>query len=139
MRVSAHLCFDGQCEAAFRFYQEVFGGRIGTMLSYGESALAQQTPAHLHDRIIHASLVLDEHELLGADLMPADYRAPAGFFVMMALPDVGRAQRIFAALGQGGEIRMPFQETFWSPGFGVVVDRFGTPWEIGCEQAEVSG
>ncbi len=139
MRVSAHLCFDGQCRAAFHFYQEVFGGRIASMLSYGESALAQQTPPHLRERIVHASLLLGEHELLGADVMPEDYRPPSGFFVLMSFPDAGQATRVFAALAQRGEIRLPFQPSFWSAGFGVVVDRFGTPWEIGCEQAEVSG
>ena len=130
MRVSFHLCFNGQCEAAFRFYHEVLGGRTVTMLKYGESPLAGQTPPHLRDRIAHATLALESFELLGADVMPGDYQPPAGFFVVLNFSDPADASRVFNALGVGGEIQVPFGKTFWSEGFGVLVDRFGAPWEI---------
>ncbi|HEY5810706.1 MAG TPA: VOC family protein [Povalibacter sp.] len=139
MRLSTHLCFDGTCEAAFGFYQHVLGGSIKTMLRYGDSALAEQTPAHLRSRIIHATLDLGMNELLGADLMPDQHRPAAGFFVTLSVADAQRARDIFTALSEGGEIRMPFAATFWSPGFGVLVDRFGTPWEINCETASGPG
>jgi PhnB protein len=69
-------------------------------------------------------------ELAGADVMPNDYERPRGFFVALTLEGVDRARGIFAALAEGGEVGMPFQATFWSPGFGALVDRFGIPWEV---------
>lgn len=133
MRLSTHLCFDGTCEEAFRFYQQVLGGTLRTMMRYGDTGLAAQTPAELRNRIIHATLDLGAAELLGADFMPDQYQKAQGFFVTLSLPEVRRAREVFEALSDGGEVRMAFAETFWSPGFGVLVDRFGTPWEINCE------
>lgn len=136
MRCSPHLCFDGQCEAAFRVYHELLGGRLTTLLKYGESPMAGQVPAQYRDRIIHATLDLGDQELLGADVFPEDYRQPQGFFVTLGIEEYDRAKTVFEALAEGGQVRMPFQETFWSPGFGVVIDRFGIPWEIHREDAE---
>lgn len=133
MRISAHLCFDGSCEAAFRFYQRVLGGRLQTLLTYGDSPLAERTPPHLRGRILHATLRLDECDLFGADLLPEQHRPAAGFFVLLSVEDVDRGREIFTALAEGGEVLVPFERTFWSPGFGALVDRFGTPWEVSCE------
>lgn len=130
MRISPHLCFDGQCREAIQLYQQLLGGTILTMLTYGESPMASSTDPAWHDRIVHATLVLDEIELTGVDVMPGSYRRPQGFFVTLAVDEVIRARDIFGSLGQGGVIQVPFEKTFWSPGFGVLVDRFGVPWEI---------
>ena len=134
MRLSPHLCFDGNCAEAFRFYQKLFGGSITSMLTYGESALAQNVPLHLRNRILHATLQFGSQELLGADVMPEDYQQPAGFFVILSVPDLARARETFDALSEAGSVRMPIQKTFWSDGFGVLVDRFGIPWEVSCER-----
>jgi PhnB protein len=130
MRITNHLCFNGNCEAAFRFYERLLGGRIQTLQTYGESPLAEQTPAHLRNRIIHATLNLGTQDLFGADVMPEDFEQPAGFFIALNVGDIERARTVFAALSEGGEVRMPFAQTYWSRGFGIVIDRFGTPWEI---------
>jgi PhnB protein len=127
--------FDGTCEEAFRFYQQLLGGTLQTMLTYGDSAMANQTPEHLRKRILHATLVGDTCELLGADVMPQDYQRPAGYAVVLSLAGIDRAREIFTQLSAGGEVRFAFEPTFWSPGFGFVVDRFGTPWEVNCEAA----
>lgn len=103
------------------------------MLTYGESPMASTTDPQWHDRIAHATLVLDEIELTGVDLSPASYRLPQGFFVTLTVSGSPRANDIFNALGTGGTIQVPFQKTFWSPGFGVLVDRYGIPWEINTE------
>lgn len=83
-----------------------------------------------HDRILHASLNFGDIELTGVDLLPPDYRKPEGFFVTLTIEGAARANQIFASLAEGGQVRLRFQPTFWSPGFGVVVDRFAIPWEI---------
>ena len=132
MRISTHLIFDGQCREAFVAYQRIFGGTLATFMTFGESPIAASVDAKWHERILHATLVLDGAELNGADVMPQDYRRPQGFSVTLSLGGVERAGSIFAALAEGGEVHMPFQATFWSPGFGVLVDRFAVPWEINC-------
>ena len=135
MKLRTHLCFGGTCEAAFRFYQEILGGQLVTMLRYGESPLAATTPASMRDKILHASLVFGSEELLGVDVAPEDHRPPAGYFVLLNVPELARARAVFSALSAGGSVRMPYQATFWSAGFGVLVDRFGIPWEVSCESA----
>jgi PhnB protein len=132
MHISPHLCFDGQCRTAFAFYQQILGGKIETMLTYGESPMAARVEPQFHDRILHATLQFGDAELTGVDALPRDYRKPQGFCVTLTIEGVARAKQIFASLADGGEVRLPFQPTFWSPGFGVLVDRFAVPWEINC-------
>jgi PhnB protein len=132
LRISTHLIFDGQCREAFVAYQRILGGTLATLLTFGESPLAASVDAKWHARILHATLVIDGAELNGADVLPHDYQRPQGFSVIVNLVDVEPARQVFAALAEGGKVNMPFQSTFWSPGFGVLVDRFGTPWEINC-------
>ncbi|MBD8872349.1 VOC family protein [Rhodanobacter sp. DHB23] len=130
MRASPHLTFDGQCRAAFPAYQRILGGEITTMLTYGESALSSQVDAQWHGRIVHATLVVDDIELTGVDMLPPNYVRPQGFFVTLTFDALDKARVVFKALSEQGEVHLPFGGTFWSPGFGVVTDRFGTPWEI---------
>lgn len=137
MRVSPHLCFDGRCRAAFSVYQEILGGTTRTMLTYGESPMAAQVDPNWHDKIVHATMLLGDIELTGVDLRPQDYRQPQGFFVTLTIEGHDRSSQIFAALADGGSIHMPFQRTFWSPGFGVLIDQFGVPWEVNAADPAV--
>jgi PhnB protein len=132
MKASTHLTFNGRCEAAFRFYERCLGGTIVTMLSYGDSPMADQTPVEWLGKIVHATLQLGERTLAGADLLPIDYEEPKGFFVLLDIEEEAEAERVFHALSEFGSVRMPIQETFWASRFGVVVDQFGIPWEINC-------
>ncbi|HEY9887956.1 MAG TPA: VOC family protein, partial [Candidatus Obscuribacterales bacterium] len=100
---------------------------------YGESPMAEQTPAEWHDKIIHAHLIVGGTNLMAADA-PPDYFEPAkGTSVLIELPTLEEAERIFAAFAEGGTVTMPLQATFWSPGFGMVTDQFGTPWMLNCD------
>ncbi len=130
MKINPSLHFNGCCRAAFEKYQRVFGGTLQTMLSYGDSPMAAQVDRAFHHHIMHATLLLGDNELSGADMQPAHYRKPQGFSITLSLEGVERARGIFDALAQGGEIGFPFQTTFWSPGYGMVVDEFGIPWEL---------
>jgi PhnB protein len=130
MRLEPHLTFRGDCEEAFRFYERLFGGNL-MLLSYGSSPAASSVPEAWRSKIVHATLALsDGNRLLGADVLPEQFERPQGFYVLAAARDGAEAQRVFDALADGGSVRMPLQKTFWSPSFGAVVDRFGTPWEI---------
>jgi PhnB protein len=135
MQLSPHLTFSGQCEAAFKFYERCLGGKIVTMLAYGNSPMAEQVSPEWRGKIVHASLTVGDNWLMGADALPEHYQQPQGFYVLLHIHDPVDAERIFHALAENGAVRTPVQKTFWSPCFGVLVDQFGIPWEISCEQA----
>lgn len=132
MKLNPHLSFGGQCEAAFLFYERCLGGRITTMLTWGASPMAAQVKPGMRDKICHATMEIGSGMLMGSDGEAEEYEAPRGFSVLLEIEDVGQAERVFAALAEGGSVQMALQETFWAARFGVVVDRFGVPWEINC-------
>jgi PhnB protein len=135
MRLSTHLVFDGQCEAAFKLYERCLGGRDLVLVTYASSPMAAEVPSGWGDKIVHASLTVGAATVLsGADVVAESYERPAGFFVLLSVADAATAKRIFDELAEGGQIRMALRETFWSPTYGVLVDRFGIPWEISCER-----
>jgi len=133
MRLSVHLSFDGQCAAAFRSYEKRLGAKLTTLMSYGDSPMADKVPVEWRERIVHAALELEGTRLFGADVPPESYVTPQGFAVTLSIKDVERGREVFGTLAEGGTLRLPFQKTFWSPGYGMLVDRFGVPWEISCE------
>ncbi len=105
------------------------------MLTFGDSPMAAEVQPQWHDRIVHATLQVGEFELAGADVLPEDYASPQGFAVLLTFEDPAKAEYVFTELARGGEIRFPYQKTFWTPGFGVLVDEFGVPWEVSCAAA----
>lgn len=133
MGIGCHLSFDGQCAIAFREYRRIFGGEFTTLLTYGESPLARQVPRDWQLRVLQIALAVDGQTLIGSDAFPGSYVKLQGFSVAISVP-FAEAARVFVELAQGGSIRMPFEQTFWSPGFGMLVDRFGIPWEINGER-----
>jgi len=135
MQLSTSLNFNGECEAAFNFYEQCLGGKIQTMMTWGDSPMADHVPSEWRDRIIHATLVVGQTSLLGSDAPPDRYEKPRGMAVTIHLKDVADADRIFKALAENGTVQMPFEQTFWSAGFGMCVDRFGIPWMVNTEQA----
>ena len=132
MRLNPYLTFNGQCEAAFQFYEKCLGGKIVMMMTYGDSPVAEQTPPEWRKKIMHASFALGDQVLQGADAPPERYQKPQGFFVTLNLTDAAEADRIFQALAENGTVQMPLQEAFWAQRFGMTVDQFGIPWMINC-------
>jgi PhnB protein len=137
MRVCTHLTFNGECEAAFRYYERCLGGKTGMLMRYRDSPMAEQVPPEWRERIIHANLSVEGGDFLaGADAFPGEYKAPQGFYVLLEIEDEAEAERVFQALSENGRVEMALQETFWARRFGVVVDRYGVPWEVNCGRAE---
>jgi PhnB protein len=136
MKLNPHLSFGGQCEAAFQFYERCFGGKILTMLTYGNSPMAEQVPPEWRGKIVHATLTVGDNVLMGADVLPEQYEKPKGFQVLLDINDPVDAERIFQALSENGTVQMPLQKTFWADLFGVFVDQYGVPWEINCTAAQ---
>jgi len=136
MQMSPYLSFNGQCEAAFRFYEQSLGGRLGPIFRYAGTSLAGQVPADWQDKVMHGSVTVGEQVLMGADVTPDRYEAPKGFSLSLQLTSTAEAERIFRELSQDGSIVLPLEQTFWAARFGMVVDRFGVPWLINCEGSD---
>jgi PhnB protein len=135
MDLCPYLNFNGQCAEAFKLYERVLGGTIVMMQTHGESPMKDQVPPGWRDMIIHARLVVGDKVLMGSDAPPEHYAAPQGISVSINVDSPAEAERIFTALVENGKATMPFGKTFWSPAFGMLVDRFGIPWIVNCEPA----
>ena len=133
MQLNPYLSFNGQCEAAFKFYEQCLGGKILATLTYGSSPIADQTPPEWRDKIMHTRLIVENSVLMGSDSPPEHYEQMKGMSVCLGIDKAEDAERIFHALAENGTVRMPIQETFWATRFGMLVDQFGTPWMINCE------
>ena len=133
MLIHPYLSFDGQCEDAFNFYEKVFAGKITFKMTWGEMPGKEQFPVETHRLIMHVSLAVGDQTLMGADAPPGRYQKPQGIHISLHFKDKSEGEKIFNALAENGNVQMPFQQTFWSTGFGACVDRFGTPWMINCE------
>lgn len=135
MRLYAYLIFDGQCADAFRFYAQSLGGHL-EMSTFGDAPMAPSVLAEVHARIMHARLTIGDQVLMGSDTMPEHpYDGVKGFSVSIGVDDPTEADRLFAALAAGGTVTMPIGETFFAARFGMLVDRFGVPWMVNCDQA----
>ena len=135
MQLNAYLYFNGQCEAAFQFYEQLLGGKIEAMIPHAGTPAEQHTPPEWRDKIMHARLTVGTNVLMGSDAPPGHYHeASKGYSVSSGLDDPQEAERIFQALAEGGTVRMPLQTTFWAARFGMLADRFGIPWMINCEE-----
>src|SRR5687767_7345183 len=100
MQVNPYLNFNGQCAEAFRFYQQVLGGKIEAMITHGDSPIAGEVPSAWHDRIMHARLVVDDQVLMASDSPPEHYEKPQGLYVSLNVDKSADAKRIFHALAQ---------------------------------------
>jgi PhnB protein len=135
MDIIPHLNFNGQCKEAFDFYAKVLDGEIKFRMTWGEmpGGAADQFPPETHNLIMHTTIEVDGNHIMGADSPPGRYTEPKGISVSIGLKSKDKAERIFKALAEGGKVTMPFEQTFWSPGFGMCVDRFGIPWMINTQ------
>jgi PhnB protein len=133
MKLHPYLSFNGECEAAFKFYEQCLGGKIVMKMTHGESPMAEQSPPELRDKIMHVTLAVGDFELMGFDAPQYMVEKPQGFHVNLQFDNVAEAERIYHALAENGTVTMPLQATFWSAAFAMFVDRFGTPWMINCE------
>jgi PhnB protein len=130
VEIAPYLNFNGDCAEAFTLYAEVLGGRIESLMTHADMPANQQAPPDWRDKILHARLVARGQVLLGSDVPPQYYHPPASMAVSLTVSAPNEARRIFEAFAHGGTVGMPFGPTFWSPGFGMVTDRFGISWMI---------
>jgi PhnB protein len=133
MQLNSYLFFNGQCEEAFKFYEQCLGGKIEAMATHGGSPAEEHVPVEWRDKILHARLAVGDQVLMGSDAPPGHYAEPKGFSVSLQIGDPAEAERIFHALAENGKVQMPMQKTFWATRFGMLVDRFSVPWMVNCD------
>jgi PhnB protein len=134
MQLNPYLMFKGNCKEAFTFYQKVLGGKIIAMMTHGETPAAEHTKPEWQDKIIHARMTVGDQVLMASDAPAEHFEPMQGFSVSVNVDTAEEAERIFKDLSEGAQVRMPLSPTFWAIRFGMLVDRFGTPWMINCEE-----
>jgi PhnB protein len=132
MKINPYLFYGGNCEAAFKFYEKVLGGKIEMMLRNEEAPESMPAPPERKKQIMHARISINGEILMASDAPPDHFHKAQGFAVSLTVDDPAEAERKFKALSEGGTTNMPFGKTFFSKGFGMCVDQFGIPWMVNC-------
>ncbi|WP_029087665.1 VOC family protein [Brevundimonas aveniformis] len=134
MKIIPSLSFNGQCREAFEFYARVLGGEIISAFPYGEGPPDMPVGPQYKDWLMHAWLQIGDQAIMGADMdkdwAPNIDKPKNGFDVAVHTDDADEARAWFEGLSEGGRVIMPFQATFWSPGYGSFIDKFGIPWMV---------
>lgn len=138
MKLNPHLNFNGQCAAAFAFYERCLGAKTLFTITYGTSPMADQFPAECADQIMHATLQIGDVVVMAADSPPGYYQQPSGFCISLSFDDPAEADRVFNAMAENGTVNMPLQQTFWALRFGMLTDQFGIPWMVNCSDPSVA-
>jgi PhnB protein len=131
--VQSYLFFNGNCEEAVEFYRKALGAEVEFMMRFKESPEPPppgMVPPGFENKIMHCSFRIGATTLMASDGCSADKPEFEGFSLSLTVPSGAEADRAFAALAEGGQVRMPLAKTFWSPRFGMVADRFGIGWMI---------
>ncbi len=132
MDVNIYLTFDGRCAEAFAEYARILGGSVEYQQTFGDSPMAGEVKPEHQGRILHAALRVGDTVIMGSDAPPEWYSKPEGFSVSLGFDELDAGAAAFEALAKGGTVKMALQETFWAKSFGMVIDRFGTPWILNC-------
>ena len=128
MRLNTYVNFAGRCAEAFRYYEQHLGGATTMMMTHAQSPGPSRLPPEWKDAVLHARMRIGGAELLGADIPNAQPMRSA--YLTLAVDSDAEAERIYAALADGGKVLMALQETFFASRFGQVQDRFGINWMI---------
>jgi PhnB protein len=131
--VQPYLFFGGRCEEALEFYRTAIGAEIQTLTRFKESPEPHGLPDCFDDKVMHATLLIGNTTLMASDGQCEGDQNFDGFSLSITVPDGAEADRVFAALAEGGLVITPLEKTFWSPKFGMLQDRFGVGWMISVE------
>ncbi|MCB1030058.1 MAG: VOC family protein [Acidimicrobiales bacterium] len=137
MSFNPYVFFSGNCAEAFAFYSKVFGVEPHVLTNAEVPPGTELMPGSEPHHVMHAAIDIGGSLLMGSDDPTGDGGAKTGVAVVFTAADADEVKRIVSELAEGGELQMPVEETFWSPAFGALVDRFGVPWMIDCPALEV--
>ena len=130
MRLEPYLFFNGRTEEALAFYQKALGAQTLSVLHFKDSPEGVTATPEWLDKVMHATFRIGSSVIMASDGVNPAPQFFSGFSISIVADDVASGQRMFDALSAGGEVRMPWQPTFWSSGFGMVSDKFGMPWMV---------
>jgi PhnB protein len=130
MQVEPYLFFEGRCEEALEFYRSALGAEVTALMRFKDSPDPTMCPAGAEDNVMHAVVRIGDTTIMASDGIGTGQLAFQGFSLALSLTDKAEAGRLFTALSDGGQVQMPLAETFFSPLFGMVADRFGVSWMI---------
>jgi len=133
MKVEPYIFFEGRCEEALEFYKKVLGAEVTMLLRYSDSpepVPAGMVPPGSEQKIMHCGFRIGDSTLNGSDGNCLGKPVFQGFSLTVTVPDVAKCNTVFAALAEGGEVKMPLSKTFFSPQFGMVTDKFGVGWMV---------
>lgn len=133
MQLEPYLFFEGRCEEAIGFYRGALGAEVVAMIRYSESPEPPppgMLPPGSENKVMHALLRIGEISLMASDGGCTGKTEFGGFSLTLSVPDAATAEKLFAALTDGGKVTMPLGQTFWSPKFGMLTDRFGVGWMV---------
>ncbi len=133
MQVQPYLFFDGRCEEAVEFYRRALGAEVTMLMRFKDSPVPHEpgmVPPGSENKVMHSSLRIGDTTVLASDGRCSGQPSFQGFSLSLTGPKEAEADRLFAALADGGQVQMPLAKTFFSSRFGMVVDRFGLSWMI---------
>jgi PhnB protein len=137
MQLDTYLFFNGECADALALYQAAFGAEIHTLIRFRDTPDAENIAPEWQDKVMHGVFSAGDQSIMVSD---GQFGQPkthyAGFTLSIAADDAATGERIFNTLAEGGDVLTPWQATFFTPGFGMVKDRFGVPWLINVMTAE---
>jgi PhnB protein len=137
--VQPYVFFSGRCEEALEFYGNTIGAEVQMLTRFKESPEPHGLPDCFDDKVMHATVRIGKTTLMASDGQCEGNQNFDGFSLSITLPDEGEAERVFAALAQGGLVIAPLKKTFWSLKFGMLQDRFGVSWMISVEHKPGAG
>jgi PhnB protein len=136
MQLQSYLFFDGRCEEAIEFYKKALGAEVEMLMRFKDSPEPPQpgmVPPGAENKVMHANLRIGDTNIMTSDSRCTGQPHFDGFALTLTAANEAEADRLFTALGDGGEVRMPLAKTFFSPRFGMVADRFGVSWMVLAE------
>jgi PhnB protein len=129
MQVEPYLYFNGRCEEALEFYKKALGAKVEALMRFKENPQVESSPG-TEEKVMHACFRIGESTLMASDGMCSGQMRFEGISLTINAASIAEAERLFAALGEGGKVQMPMTETFFSPRFGMVADKFGVSWMV---------
>ena len=136
MQAQPYLFFDGRADEALAFYQKVLGAKVEMLMRFKENPEPAANPPGSAEKVMHCAFRVGDTQVMASDGNCGGKANFQGFSLALSVRDVPEAKRLFAALGEGGQVQMPLSQTFFSPSFGMVADRFGVSWMVLAESAQ---
>lgn len=136
--VEVYLFFNGRCEEAVEFYRKAVGAQVEMMMRHKESPEPSppgMLPSGFENKIMHCSLRVGQTRVMASDGCSVGKPNFEGFSLSVSVANEAEAERVFKALSEGGQVKMPLTKTFWSPRFGMLEDRFGLGWMVSVEHS----